>query len=87
MYFDRIEISDQNVCVVRQNIKSFNLAKKDALFSEDKVYVRKVLEGKKPVFLSWKNIKNKSQNFYSAEKVSDELNLKLSRIFDETIFN
>lgn len=87
MYFDRIEISDQNVCVVRQNIKSFNLAKKDALFSEDKVYVRNVLEDKKPVFLSWKNIKNKSQNFYSAEKVSDELNFKLSRIFDETIFN
>ena len=87
MYFDRIEISDQNVCFIRQNIKSFNLAKKDALFSENKVYVRKILEGKKPVVLSWKLIKNKSQNFYSAEKVSDELNFKLSRIFDETIFN
>lgn len=87
MYFDKIEISDQNVCFVRQNIKSFNLAKKYALFSENKVYVRKVLEDKKPVFLSWKNIKNKSQNFFSTEKVSDELNLKLSRIFDETIFN
>lgn len=87
MYFDRIEISNQNICFVRQNIKSFDLTKKDALFSENKVYVRKVLEDKKPVFLPWKKIKNKSQNFYSAEKVSDELNLKLSRIFDKTIFN
>ena len=87
MYFDKIEISDQNVCFLKHNIKSFNLAKKDALFSENKVYVRKVLEDKKTVFLSWKNIKNKSQNFFSAEKVSDEMNLKLSCIFEKTIFN